>query len=99
MQHPQEALHCLQAAMEDHCMRQLDGQRRSTGRPTLTERTALSESMADIDAQLASLAELMAVRSLDEARTAWQAREEVRAGHARTLTADEVERELDLGPA
>ena len=41
----------------------------------------------------------MAVRSLDEALTAWQAREEVRAGHARTLTADEVERELDLGPA
>ncbi len=80
-------------------MRQLDGQRRSTGRPTLNERTALSESMADLDSQLAALAELMAVRSLDEARAAWQAREEVRAGHARTLAASEVERELELGPA
>jgi hypothetical protein len=85
--------------MEDSCMRQLDGQRRSTGRPNLNERTALSESMADIDAQLASLADLMAVRSLEEARAAWQAREEVRAGHARTLSTAEVERELDLGPA
>lgn len=80
-------------------MRQLDGQRRSTGRPNLNERAELNESMVDIDAQLASLAELMAARSLDEARAAWQAREEVRAGHARTLTTDEVERELDLGPA
>lgn len=71
-------------------MRQLDGQRRSTGRPTLNERTALSESMADIDSPHASLA---------EARAAWQAREEVRAGHARTLTTAEVERELELGPA
>lgn len=71
-------------------MRQLDGQRRINGRPTLNARTVLSESMADIDAPRATP---------DEVRAAWQAREEVRAGHARTLSADEAERELDLDPA
>lgn len=77
-------------------MRQLDGQRRSTGRPNLKERAALDEFLIDIEALQPHAA---AGRSLDEARTAWQAREEVRAGHARTLTALEVEHELDLGPA
>jgi len=99
VQHPYEALHWRKATVEDQRMRQLDGQRRTTGRPTLNARTALSESMADIDSQLATLAELITARSVDEARAAWQAREEVRAGHARTLTASDVERELDLGPA
>jgi hypothetical protein len=83
--------------MEDYCMRQLDGQRRSTGRPNLKERAALDDSMSDIEA-LQPRAPSTG-RSLAEARTAWQAREEVRAGHARTLTVSEVEHELDLGPA
>lgn len=78
-------------------MRQLDGQRRSTGRPNLKESAALDEFMSDIEAlQPRTVA---GGGSLDEARTAWQAREEVRAGHARTLTVGEVEHELDLGPA
>ncbi|MGE0582733.1 MAG: hypothetical protein AB7P31_11470 [Steroidobacteraceae bacterium] len=76
-------------------MRQLDGQRRSTGRPTLNERTALSDSMAGVEARRAS----PEPTAHDEARAAWQARGEIRAGHARTLTTGEVERELELGPA
>lgn len=78
-------------------MRQLDGQRRSTGRPNLKERAALDEFMSDVEVLQPHAAS--GGRSLDEARTAWQAREEVRAGHARTLTTFEVEHELDLGPA
>lgn len=78
-------------------MRLLDGQRRSTGRPNLKERAALDEFMREVEALQPRAP--AAGRSLDEARTAWQAREEVRAGHARILTVGEVEHELDLGPA
>ena len=81
--------------MEDSCRRQLEGQRRSAGRPALNERTALSDSMAGVESHPAPHDRTV----LDQARAAWQAREEVRSGHARTLTAGEVERELDLGPA
>jgi hypothetical protein len=83
--------------MESNHMRQLDGQRRSTGRPNLKASVALDEFMSDVESLQAR--DTSARRSLDEARTAWQAREEIRAGHARTLTVGEVEHELDLGPA
>lgn len=71
-------------------MRQLDGQRRLFGRPTLNARTALSESMADIDSP---------PTTLNEARGVWQAREAVRASHVRTQSANDIERESDPGPA
>ncbi|HNR23642.1 MAG TPA: hypothetical protein PKL49_11540 [Steroidobacteraceae bacterium] len=83
--------------MESNHMRQLDGQRRSAGRPNLKASVALDEFMSDLESLQPR--DASARRSLDEARTAWQAREEIRAGHARTLTVNEVEHELDLGPA
>ncbi|MCW5574036.1 MAG: hypothetical protein KIT37_13530 [Steroidobacteraceae bacterium] len=75
--------------MEDHFMRQLDGQRRLFGRPTLNARTALSESMADIDSPPATL---------NEARGVWQSSEALHTGQAGTLGTSGIEREIDPGP-
>lgn len=70
-------------------MRQLDGQRRLFGRPTLNARTALSESMADIDST---------PTTLNEARGVWQAGDAVHAGQAGTLGTSGIEHEIDPGP-